>query len=591
SLISSDFFSCKHTSALGFCPALSRACEHYLYLGQTVTLVNKKNLKIKSNINRNLSPLIFKISSYFTIVLPIAALIGRTICRQKSFQNSDFELTTSNGDNIKFTENWNHNGKQLNIFKCPTFSERSWEHKNGFCSLKRLISTGDISVTSIEGESLIQLREVKVLKISSGACSLKELPDVFDQLPNLNTVTFSESIEDQRVQITRQMIDVLLKFEGTVNLTNVTLSHDVNQYLDNEIEVRQLANLPVPVIHRSQQAYALIRENKLPFDKLVKSLWLLAGKESLPKKEHFTKLSKIAEDDDNFYTMLFRMCKEAPGLNKDTDQKIRKQTAQMVLKALEEAEKDPIFLDSLLTCFNAAATSCGDRIALSIIYLDINYQIHKAKKQKNYKKFAELIIYGSWVSDTLQKIAYNKFKTLTGNVDEIETYLVYFIKIKQRIDRVPFQTRSMLYEACSNVSKEDINFAEKELKKTLQNNDEIYKILMKNLTWEKIVKEHPKFNAARTSRDDRTNKMTDQEGKVSDLGLNISNEEIKLNKNLKELTDQELRTIYSKIEESYHNELEEISRILLENEDLSLKQEACQVEEIPQEEIIIERVS
>jgi hypothetical protein len=113
--------------------------------------------------------------------------------------------------------------------------------------------------------------------------------------------------------------------------------------------------------------------------------------------------------------------------------------------------------ESLYIIIEDATKSCGDRMALSIIYLDIQHSFIGC--ENNLENLFKILINGSWTFHTLENFARYKVLTLKS-VDEIEVYIGYIIKLKNDLS-IPINIESMLYYSCSCLTPEDLNDAKK----------------------------------------------------------------------------------------------------------------------------------
>ena len=116
--------------------------------------------------------------------------------------------------------------------------------------------------------------------------------------------------------------------------------------------------------------------------------------------------------------------------------------ANKILQYLERAETDLPFRDIFFSVIEEASTTCGDRMALSILHIGINYDLFTIDKS-DLKKFADFIIYGPWMMNRLEEIAREKFQTLK-NADEIEVYLAYPIGLKDSLN-IKIDLENMLF--------------------------------------------------------------------------------------------------------------------------------------------------
>lgn len=163
----------------------------------------------------------------------------------------------------------------------------------------------------------------------------------------------------------------------------------------------------------------------------------------------------------------------------------RESLAILICQILEKAEVDPAFRDIFWGCLLDASTTCGDRMALSILYLGMHYQIAECFKEKNLAKLAYLLGHGLWALSQLEEIAKKKVETLAC-VDEIEVYLAYPIKLKDAL-KLPIVLESMLYFQLSSVTQQDLASAEARVKESLADSDAYAQYLAGSDIWQKAL--------------------------------------------------------------------------------------------------------
>jgi uncharacterized protein (DUF1330 family) len=129
---------------------------------------------------------------------------------------------------------------------------------------------------------------------------------------------------------------------------------------------------------------------------------------------------------------------------------------------LLQAEKDPVFRESFLLTIDQAATTCGDRMAVSMLYVGLNAKKTQFLQEPNPSKkqmqeFAEFIIRGPWAVQKLQEYAQQVVNAIEAEMrskdaksdgkfkESIEVFLGLPIKLKKRL-RLQFDVDTMLYE-------------------------------------------------------------------------------------------------------------------------------------------------
>ncbi|MBM3207666.1 MAG: hypothetical protein FJZ57_03560 [Chlamydiae bacterium] len=154
--------------------------------------------------------------------------------------------------------------------------------------------------------------------------------------------------------------------------------------------------------------------------------------------------------------------------------------AKKIISYLELAQHNDDFRESFFNLIHGAASTCGDRMALSVLHLGLQYNLTSMDKS-NLKKYADFLIHGPWMVDQLEQIAREKVQTLRF-VDEIEVFLAYPVKLKNKLD-IQIDVSEMLYFRCSGVTIEDLDAAESSIKEMISGNDSIPNILVQRKDW------------------------------------------------------------------------------------------------------------
>ncbi len=189
---------------------------------------------------------------------------------------------------------------------------------------------------------------------------------------------------------------------------------------------------------------------------------------------------------------------------KGGEQKIN--LSRKVTEYLELANKDVAFRGLFLAIINGAATTCGDRVALSVIDLGIAKRLAEidsnGKICLNIKDLEKLLISGSWTIDLLKVIAGEKV-AIQRFVDEIEVYLGYLVPqtstftedqkkiIASLLEQLnlPLDVEEMLYFACSNLSFTDLRDAYTSILKQRNSPEKTVKFLANDPYWRKALQQ------------------------------------------------------------------------------------------------------
>lgn len=163
---------------------------------------------------------------------------------------------------------------------------------------------------------------------------------------------------------------------------------------------------------------------------------------------------------------------------------IRKAFATRVLKYLTLAQENEIFRGHFFNIIDGSAITCGDRVALSIVYLGLKYRICSMDPQDT-KGLAEILIKGVWTVELLSAIAEAKVPTLRF-FDEIEVYLAYPIQLRERLG-IPMDVSDMLYFRCSGVTDQDLEAAAQHVEATQADPQKQVEFLLNSDTWKKAL--------------------------------------------------------------------------------------------------------
>lgn len=176
--------------------------------------------------------------------------------------------------------------------------------------------------------------------------------------------------------------------------------------------------------------------------------------------------------------------KHPEGSNKRSIKLIEK-----VIDYLNYAEENLEFRDVFSAQIFDAAATCGDRIALSVLKLGIEYAISSESKKIIENPFHPLkpiikALRTRIIFNFLEKIAEEKMKTMKF-VDDVETYLAYPILLRKRL-HLKLDIKEMLYPKCSGLSEIDIDHAETHIKGVIGSG--LAELLLKEREWEELLK-------------------------------------------------------------------------------------------------------
>ena len=316
-------------------------------------------------------------------------------------------------------------------------------------------------------DSIGQLSKLKSLNVHNN--QLTSLPDSIDQLSKLEWLSVHNN------QLTSLPNSILqLRSVLTIDLTHVGLS--------NEVLARLQAQTQQPGYNGPRFSIS-VRENRSteekPYEGLIQYVYKTI-KKTVPNS-----LSKLIEDSAkkaDLQSWINRLSWTADGQNNLERKLALYKTITGILEyAAENEEYRALFQIILMD----ASSTCGDRVTLSILLLDVAKQI-AAFDKKDLKGLADLIIRGQFVLGILEEVAQNKISSLKF-FDEIEVYLAYPIFLKETFN-LPIHTDGMLYFTCSGLTKQDIKDAEEIVRTRLKDENEFINYLTTNDVWRNALK-------------------------------------------------------------------------------------------------------
>lgn len=127
-----------------------------------------------------------------------------------------------------------------------------------------------------------------------------------------------------------------------------------------------------------------------------------------------------------------------------------------VVSYLQEANQNPEFEQLFLENIYEGAGSCGDRVALSLVRLNLAYELHKADLS-NVENILYLLLNGTWTLNLLELCALEKIRSLRS-ADEIEVMLGFVIGLKNHLS-IPTTIETMLYPSLSTLNFMDLEGA------------------------------------------------------------------------------------------------------------------------------------
>jgi hypothetical protein len=217
-------------------------------------------------------------------------------------------------------------------------------------------------------------------------------------------------------------------------------------------------------------------------------------------------------------TWISRLKDTAPGRAQDT------RFYQSIVNILKVAATNPPFTQTFWNVIEGAGATCGDRMALSILDLDVAKQLMELNPQKHLQ-VAAFLREGAWPYALLKEHAIQKVVELQGagrTFDEIEVHLGYPINLREAL-RLPIAPQEMLYFTCSCLTDDDLEIAKASVLEKMGNEDEFITYLIDQDKWKETLQlKHPNEVAAIENQYDTDYEATQDivqamDGKVASL--------------------------------------------------------------------------
>lgn len=156
-----------------------------------------------------------------------------------------------------------------------------------------------------------------------------------------------------------------------------------------------------------------------------------------------------------------------------------------IITYLEEANRNPEFQNIFNQIIYDASATCGDRVALSVLHLDIAYQLENIDLS-NMRELSQFLLRGCLAMELLEECARQKVQSMLSEVDELEVYLGYPIALKQELN-LPISQETMLYFRCSLLTREDLAIANDFVMSHLNDHDACLTFLIRHDTWKRAL--------------------------------------------------------------------------------------------------------
>ncbi|MBM3207738.1 MAG: hypothetical protein FJZ57_03925 [Chlamydiae bacterium] len=380
----------------------------------------------------------------------------------------------------------------------------------------------NLNYLSLHGNILtLPLRFGELTRLESlelGNTSLRELPESFGNLSNLRRVNLSRNeletlpasignlrslyviyLNDNRLQSIPATISGLQEIQ-CINLCSNQLRDLPNEILQVNPEcciMLENSGLSLNVINRlsefsNAQGYegpsfyfSVQEENYKPpvrslsLDHFFTSLYARAGYDEIMSfQQRYPSFYQHIQQNQKEETL--RMWLSRLSYMQDSSREHEGGFSRKILSYLNLAETNENFRQDFFSIIDGATDTCGDRMALSVLHLGLKAKIETMDRNDS-KSFAEFLIHGPWMIERLVDIARAKIQTLRF-VDEIEVYLAYPVKLKERLG-LQIDVEDMLYFACSGVTEEDLDLAASFIEQMLSGSEAKLNILIQRDDW------------------------------------------------------------------------------------------------------------
>lgn len=203
------------------------------------------------------------------------------------------------------------------------------------------------------------------------------------------------------------------------------------------------------------------------------------------------------------------------------DETIRRAFITNIILYLEEANRNREFQNIFNHTIHGASATCGDRVALSVLHLDIAYQLANIDI-RNMRHLSEFLLRGCFTMELLEECALQKTQSMRGEVDELEVYLGYPIALKRELN-LPISQETMLYFRCSLLTTEDLATARDFVMSHLNDRDACLTFLAKHDTWKRAL---ASYNQGAFDAIERKKRQDQENAESPEESIHIENEYI-----------------------------------------------------------------
>lgn len=318
-------------------------------------------------------------------------------------------------------------------------------------------------------QEILELPNLEKLNLDGN--QLTEIPSSLPQLENLEELNISENrlrnlpdcLEELPCSLVISLDDNLFSAEEVLRIQNIVNRQDYSGPIVEGLGIQEEEEEDLPGENITEVCKVLFE-----FSEQTPREFINLPSESLVLLSWLQRLGRVAE----FKT-------EAN----------KKLLATKVLDILGTANENPLFRKTFFTVIEDASATCGDRVALSIIILDMRQQLETANLMK-IQETASFLLQSMFPMKLLEEHALKKIKekeTIEKKAtDNIETFLAYPIKLKEDLN-LPFTQGDMRYFECSQVTPEDLQEAKDMVLSHQQSQEKSISFLIDNDIWKKVL--------------------------------------------------------------------------------------------------------
>jgi len=282
-------------------------------------------------------------------------------------------------------------------------------------------------------DELVHLTALQTLRLNS--CNLRSLPDCFAGMQNLELL----SMYNNQLQTIPDSV-LQLPSRCSVNVERNPINNTVRDRIIEQVSAEGYSGprIMYNMRHTAKATGKTLKEN-------LGMLAELTGREPL----EISSMSKPLQENLNRF--LNRLCDVKVFQTEQT----RAALAGAVLDSIQLASENKTFREGVFApVLDDAATTCGDRVALAILHLEINQKVASCDRN-DVHAMAQLLINGVWTLSLLEAQAQIQVAKLYF-VDPIETFLAPVVKLKEHL-KIPHSISDMLFFRCSGLNQRMLN--------------------------------------------------------------------------------------------------------------------------------------